>query len=63
MLVFIWKVEDSAFEGWGEDQWEPEDFNPALKLSAGGRYVSIPFIPPISRMLIYIYISTVKLDR
>lgn len=44
--MFIWKVEESAFEGWGEDNWEPQDFSPALKLSAGGRYVLIPLISP-----------------
>ncbi|OWZ54914.1 deoxyuridine 5'-triphosphate nucleotidohydrolase [Cryptococcus neoformans A2-102-5] len=50
--IFIWKVEDSAFEGWGEDQWEPEDFNPALKLSAGGRKVGQVIFHPTSSNLL-----------
>lgn len=35
--VFIWKVDDALFEGWGEEHWTPEDLSPAGKLNAGGR--------------------------
>jgi len=38
-VVFIWKIEDSTFEGWGEDGWVAEDLSPVGKLNAGGRYV------------------------
>jgi hypothetical protein len=38
-LVFLWKIEDSLFEGWGEDGWKPEDLSPTAKLNAGGRCV------------------------
>ncbi|WVO21286.1 uncharacterized protein IAS62_002593 [Cryptococcus decagattii] len=50
--VFIWKVEESAFEGWGEDNWEPQDFSPALKLSAGGRKVGQVIFHPTSANLL-----------
>ncbi|KIR41183.1 deoxyuridine 5'-triphosphate nucleotidohydrolase [Cryptococcus deuterogattii 99/473] len=50
--VFIWKVEESAFEGWGEDNWEPQDFSPALKLSAGGRKVGQVIFHPTSSNLL-----------
>jgi coronin-1B/1C/6 len=36
-LVFLWKISDSLFSGWGEDGWEPEDLSPEVKLNAGGR--------------------------
>jgi len=35
--VYLWKIEDSLFEGWGEDGWAPEDLTPVGKLNAGGR--------------------------
>lgn len=39
--VCIWKIQDSLFEGWGEDGWTPEDLSPDAKLNAGGRYVQL----------------------
>lgn len=35
--VFIWKIDDAMFSGWGDDHWAPEDLSPEMKLSAGGR--------------------------
>jgi coronin-1B/1C/6 len=35
--VCIWKIQDSLFEGWGEDGWVAEDLSPDGKLNAGGR--------------------------
>jgi coronin-1B/1C/6 len=35
----VWKIQDSLFEGWGEDGWEAEDLSPVAKLNAGGRCV------------------------
>jgi coronin-1B/1C/6 len=39
--VCIWKVQDSLFEGWGEEGWVAEDFTPDAKLNAGGRYILV----------------------
>ncbi|WWC67163.1 uncharacterized protein I206_101070 [Kwoniella pini CBS 10737] len=50
--VLIWKVEDSLFEGWGEDQWVPEDLSPELRLSAGGRKVGQVIFHPTSSNLL-----------
>ena len=36
-VVCIWKIQDSLFEGWGEDGWIAEDLSPDGKLNAGGR--------------------------
>jgi hypothetical protein len=36
-IVCVWKIEDSLFEGWGEDQWQPADLSAASRLNAGGR--------------------------
>ncbi|ODN75592.1 hypothetical protein L202_06711 [Cryptococcus amylolentus CBS 6039] len=50
--IFVWKVEDSLFEGWGEDHWEPKDLSPAAKFSAGGRKVGqVIFHPTSSNVL------------
>lgn len=50
--VFIWKIDDSTFAGWGEDKWEPEDFAPVGKLNAGGRKVGqVEFHPSAANVL------------
>lgn len=36
-LVGIWKIEDSLFEGWGDEGWVAEDLSPVSRLNAGGR--------------------------
>lgn len=51
-LVFIWNVEDSLFEGWADDGWEPTDIAPSAKLNAGGRKVGqVTFNPAASNLL------------
>ncbi|WVQ76929.1 hypothetical protein IAR50_006608 [Cryptococcus sp. DSM 104548] len=50
--IFVWKVEDSLFEGWGEDHWEPKDLSPAAKFSAGGRKVGQVIFHPTSSNLL-----------
>ncbi|WVQ85125.1 hypothetical protein IAT38_007290 [Cryptococcus sp. DSM 104549] len=50
--VFVWKVDDSIFEGWGEDHWVPTDLSPEKRLSAGGRKVGhVVFNPASSNLL------------
>ncbi|KAK1921449.1 microtubule binding protein [Papiliotrema laurentii] len=50
--IYIWRVEDSLFEGWGEDGWKPEDLSPVGKLNAGGRKVGqVVFHPTASNLL------------
>ncbi|WVO13585.1 hypothetical protein L204_101206 [Cryptococcus depauperatus] len=50
--VFVWKVDDSMFEGWGEEGWEPRDLSPATRLSTGGRKVGqVVFHPTSSNVL------------
>ncbi|WVR03213.1 hypothetical protein IAU60_000204 [Kwoniella sp. DSM 27419] len=50
--VFVWKVEDSLFEGWGEDKWTPQDLSPQAKLGAGGRKVGQVIFHPTSSNLL-----------
>ncbi|WRT63362.1 uncharacterized protein IL334_000267 [Kwoniella shivajii] len=50
--VLIWKIEDSLFEGWGEDNWVPEDLSPQLRLGAGGRKVGQVIFHPTSSNLL-----------
>ncbi|WVQ64461.1 uncharacterized protein L199_002628 [Kwoniella botswanensis] len=50
--VLVWKVQDSLFEGWGEDHWVPEDLSPELRLSAGGRKVGQVIFHPTSSNLL-----------
>ncbi|WWC97410.1 hypothetical protein V866_004289 [Kwoniella sp. B9012] len=50
--VLVWKVQDTLFEGWGEDHWVPEDLSPELRLSAGGRKVGQVIFHPTSSNLL-----------
>lgn len=36
----IWKVEDSHFDGWGQDHWVPQDFDPVARIDSSPRRVS-----------------------
>lgn len=48
----IWKVEDSAFEGWGQDGWVPQDFDPVLRIDASPRKIGqVLFHPTASNVL------------
>lgn len=50
--VFVWKIDDGMFNGWGEDDWEPEDLEPVGRLNAGGRKVGhVQFHPVASNVL------------
>ncbi|GFZ44847.1 Coronin-like protein [Saitozyma sp. JCM 24511] len=50
--ICVWKIEDSLFEGWGEDHWQPEDLSAKSKLNAGGRKVGqVIFHPTASHVL------------
>lgn len=35
----IWQVSSSSFEGWGSEGWEPQDFDPVLRIDASARRV------------------------
>lgn len=35
--VFLWKVPDDAFEGWGAEDWVPVDFSPVASIHASAR--------------------------
>lgn len=37
--VMIWKVEQSQFEGWGQEHWEPCDFDPVARIDASPRKI------------------------
>ena len=48
----IWKVEDSAFEGWGQEGWVPRDFDPVLRIDASPRKIGqVLFHPTASNVL------------
>ncbi|KAF6753380.1 microtubule binding protein [Ephemerocybe angulata] len=50
--TMIWKVEASAFEGWGTDGWEAQDFDPVLRIDASARKVGqVLFHPTASNVL------------
>lgn len=50
--IFIWKIEDSLFEGWGDDGWTPQELSPKTRLNAGGRKVGqVEFHPTASNLL------------
>jgi coronin-1B/1C/6 len=50
--VMIWKVESSAFEGWGQEGWAPQDFDPVLRIDASARKIGqVLFNPTASNVL------------
>lgn len=50
--VMIWKVETSMFEGWGQDGWVPQDFDPVLRIDASPRKVGqVLFHPTASNVV------------
>ena len=50
--VMIWKVEDSAFEGWGQEGWVPQDFDPVLRIDGSPRKIGqVLFHPTASNVL------------
>lgn len=48
----IWKVEPSIFEGWGQDGWEPQDFDPVARIDVSPRRVGhVLFHPTANNVL------------
>lgn len=50
--TLIWKVEQGAFEGWGQDGWEPQDFDPVARIDVSPRRVGhVLFHPTANNVL------------
>ncbi|KAF9267620.1 microtubule binding protein [Marasmius fiardii PR-910] len=50
--VMIWKVEASSFEGWGQEGWEPKDFDPVWRVDGSPRKIGqVLFHPTASNVL------------
>jgi coronin-1B/1C/6 len=50
--VMIWKVDSAAFEGWGQDGWEPRDFDPVARIDVTPRRVGqVLFHPTAEHVL------------
>ncbi|KAG7089706.1 hypothetical protein E1B28_011361 [Marasmius oreades] len=50
--IMIWKVEPSAFEGWGRDAWVPNDFDPVWRVDGSPRKIGqVLFHPTASNVL------------
>jgi coronin-1B/1C/6 len=50
--VMIWKVEPSLFEGWGQEDWEPQDFDPVARIDASPRKIGqVLFHPTAAHVL------------
>lgn len=50
--VMIWKVEEAAFEGWGQEHWEPIDFEPVARIDVSPRRVGqVLFHPTANNVL------------
>lgn len=50
--ILVWKVEESAFDDWGGEKWEPLDFDPVARISGSGRKVGqLLFHPTASHVL------------
>ncbi|EMD39400.1 hypothetical protein CERSUDRAFT_113035 [Gelatoporia subvermispora B] len=50
--AMIWKVEDSVFDGWNADGWEPRDFDPVARIDVSPRRVGqVLFHPTAANVL------------
>ncbi|RDB27774.1 Coronin-like protein crn1 [Hypsizygus marmoreus] len=50
--VLIWKVEASTFEGWGQEGWVPQDFDPVARIDGSPRKIGqVLFHPTASNVL------------
>jgi coronin-1B/1C/6 len=50
--VMIWKVESSQFEGWGQENWVPQDFGPVERIDASPRKIGqVLFHPTAAHVL------------
>jgi coronin-1B/1C/6 len=50
--VMIWKVEASSFEGWGQEHWEPKDFDPVARIDGSPRKIGqVLFHPTAAHVL------------
>ena len=50
--VMIWKMESSQFEGWGQEHWVPQDFDPVERIDASPRKIGqILFHPTAAHVL------------
>lgn len=50
--VMIWKMEDSFFEGWGQEHWEPQDFDPVARIEVSPKRVGqVLFHPTAEHVL------------
>jgi len=50
--VMIWKVEASAFEGWGQEHWVPQDFDPVSRIDGSARRIGqVLFHPTAEHVL------------
>jgi len=48
----IWKVESSMFEGWGQEGWVPQDFDPVLRIDGSPRKIGqVLFHPTAANVL------------
>ncbi len=48
----IWKVDAAAFDGWGQDGWEPQDFDPVARIDVSPRRVGhVLFHPTANNVL------------
>ncbi|KAH9852004.1 microtubule binding protein [Lenzites betulinus] len=50
--ALIWSVESAAFDGWGQDGWEPSDFDPVARIDVSPRRVGhVLFHPTANNVL------------
>jgi coronin-1B/1C/6 len=51
-VVCLWKVESSAFDGWGAEGWVPQDFEPVARIDASPRKIGqVAWNPTVQHVL------------
>jgi len=47
--IFIWKVSEDAFQGWGAEKWVPQDFDPVMQVNGSARKIGQLAFHPVAQ--------------
>ena len=50
--VMIWKMESAHFDGWGQDGWVPQDFDPVERIDGSARKVGQVLFHPTASLVL-----------
>jgi coronin-1B/1C/6 len=50
--IMIWKVEAAAFDGWGQEHWVPQDFDPVARIDGSARRIGQVLFHPTAEQVL-----------